>query len=68
MSCAVFQKIQLVGTSDKSFSDAAANAVAKAHQMGHQVSWFEVNEQRGSVRDGKIEQYQVTVTVGFRVQ
>ncbi len=68
MSDTVFQKIQLVGTSNKSFSDAAANAVARAHQLGHQVSWFEVNEQRGAVRDGKIDQFQVTITVGCRVQ
>ena len=67
MADAVFQKLQLVGTSTKSFSEAAANAVAKASQMGHRVSWFEVNEQRGAVVDGRIEQFQVTVTVGYRV-
>jgi hypothetical protein len=63
----VFQKMQLVGTSPKSFSEAAANAVAKAVQMGHRVSWFEVDEQRGAVVNGAIEQFQVTVTVGFKL-
>ena len=68
MSDPVFKKIQLVGTSTSSFSEAAANAIAKAAQTVRQMSWFEVDEQRGSIVDGKVQQYQVTVTVGFRVE
>jgi flavin-binding protein dodecin len=63
----VFKKIQLVGTSASSFNEAVANAIAKAAQTVHAMSWFEVDEQRGSIVDGKIQQYQVTVTVGFRI-
>ena len=63
----VYKKIQLVGTSTKSFSDAAANAIEKASKTVHNMSWFEVDEQRGSIVDGKIQQYQTTITVGFRV-
>ena len=68
MSDPVFKKIQLVGTSPNSFSEAAANAIAKAAETVRHMSWFEVDEQRGSIVDGKIQQYQVTVTVGFRVE
>ncbi len=67
MADSVFKKIQLVGTSTKSFSDAAANAVAKAAQLEGPLSWFEVVEQRGSIVDGNIGQFQVTVNVGVKI-
>jgi flavin-binding protein dodecin len=63
----VFKKIELVGTSEKSFSEAASNAIAKAAETVRNISWFEVVEQRGHVVDGKVSQYQVTVAIGFRV-
>ena len=62
-----FKKIEVVGTSTKSFSDAVSNGIVKAAQTVHNMSWFEVIEQRGSIADGKVQQYQVTVRIGFRV-
>lgn len=67
MANPVYKKITLVGTSEKSFAEAAAAAVAKASETVHNMSWFEVAEQRGSIVDGKVHQYQVTVHIGFRV-
>jgi flavin-binding protein dodecin len=67
MPDSVYKKIQLVGTSTKSFSDAAANAVAKAAQTEKHLSWFEVVEQRGAIVDGKIQQFQVTLNLGARL-
>ena len=67
MADPVFKKLQLVGTSAKSFSDAAANAVDKAAETERHLSWFEVVELRGSVVEGKIHQYQVTVNLGARI-
>ena len=67
MPDSVYNKITLVGTSEKSFSDAVAVAVAKASEMIQNLSWFEVVEQRGSIVDGKIQQFQVTVSIGARV-
>ena len=63
----VYKKITLVGTSTESFSAAAAAAVEKAAATVRNMSWFEVAEQRGSVVDGKVREYQVTINVGFRV-
>jgi hypothetical protein len=68
MADAVFKKIELVGTSSNSFSEATAAAVAKAAETVKHMSWFEVVEQRGSIADGRIAQYQVTLRIGFRVE
>jgi flavin-binding protein dodecin len=63
----VYKKTEVVGTSAQSFSEAVSNAIAKASETVHGSSWFEVVEQRGSVADGKVQQYQVTVRIGFRL-
>ena len=63
----VFKKIQVVGTSSKSLSDAVANAVAKVSQTEKNLRWFEVIEQRGAVIEGRIE-YQVTLCLGIKME
>ncbi|MHB8902064.1 MAG: dodecin [Thermoguttaceae bacterium] len=68
MADPVYKKITLVGTSEKSFSDAVSVAIAKAAETVKHMSWFEVVEQRGSIVDGKVQQYQVTLNAGFRVE
>ncbi len=67
MSDATYKKIELVGKSPKSFSEAVANAVTKAAKTLHNLDWFEVVEQRGRIVDGKVSEYQVTVKIGFRL-
>jgi flavin-binding protein dodecin len=62
-----YKKIEVVGTSPNSFAEATANGVAKAAETVHGISWFEVDEMRGSVADGKVKQYQVTLKIGFKV-
>ena len=63
----VYKMTELVGTSSKSFSDAAANAVERACQTLRNVDWLEVVESRGAVRNGRIAEYQVKLKVGFRL-
>lgn len=67
MSGKVFKKIEIVGTSDVSFSDATEVAVKKAAESLHNLAWFEVVEHRGAIHDGAIREYQVTIRVGFRL-
>lgn len=62
-----FKKIELVGLSTASLEDAINNALAKAVKTGEQVDWFEVQEIRGSVHDGKAGQYQVVLKAGCRL-
>ena len=64
----VFKKVEIVGTSPTSFADAVKAAVAEASKTIRLISWFEVIEQRGSVRDGNVYEFQVTINVGFKLE
>ena len=68
MADPVYKKIEIVGTSASSFSEATAAAIAKAAETIRNLSWFEVVEQRGNIMEGMIQQYQVTVRIGFRLE
>ena len=68
MTDAVFRKIEIVGTSIVSIEDAIAKGVAAASASGDEVDWFEVQETRGAVRDGKVHQYQVVLKLGVRIR
>lgn len=63
----VYKKVEVVGVSDTSVSDAVQTAIARASETIENISWFEVAEIRGAVAEGKVSQYQVTVKIGFRV-
>lgn len=62
-----YKKIEVIGTSKKSFADAASRAVEKAAKTLHGLNWFEVTEMRGRISDGKIDQYQVAVKLGVKL-
>jgi flavin-binding protein dodecin len=64
----VYKKIDVVGTSPVSFAEAAKIAVEEASKTVRHMSWFEVVEQRGSVKDNKIGEFQVTLRIGFRIE
>ena len=63
----VYKKIEVVGVSKKSLTDAIKVAVDRAAATVKNMSWFEVVEQRGAIRDGKVTEFQVTVKIGFRL-
>ena len=62
MPNSVYKKIDLVGTSPDSISDAINNAIATASQTIDNVTWFEVAEVRGHAENGKVTQYQIRVS------
>ena len=62
----VFRGIEIVGTSDQSFSHAIEVAVKRARQTLRGLSWFVVKEQRGGLQQGRLE-YQVTLRVYFKL-
>ena len=45
-----------------------ANHVAKASATMRNVHWFQVVETRGTIVDGKVGQWQVTVKIGFTLE
>ena len=62
-----YKKLEIVGISSDSFAKAASSAVKKAAESLHGLSWFEVTEMRGAIKDGKIDEYQVTLKVGLKL-
>lgn len=57
---------EIVGVSETSISQAIANAITRAHNTLKALDWFEVKQVRGTIENGKVGQYQVTMDVGFR--
>lgn len=65
MSDHTYKLIELVGTSKTSIEEAVQNAMTKASASVRNVHWFQIVETRGSVENGKVSYWQVTVKVGF---
>jgi dodecin len=63
-----YKKIELVGTSPVSFAEAVKAAVAEASKSVRHMNWFEVIEQRGYIKDGKVAEFQVTISIGFKLE
>lgn len=61
------KKVEVVGTSGESYAKATKNAIKKASETLHNLEWFEVGELRGRIRDGKVDQFQVTLKIGFKL-
>ncbi len=63
----VFKGVEIVGTSNRSFSHAIEVAVERARRTLRNLSWFVVREQRGGLQQGRLE-YQVTLCVYFKLE
>jgi len=64
----IYKKIEITGTSDKSSNDAVEQAIAKASNSIQNLRWFEIVETRGSIKDGAVDRWQVTVKIGFTMK
>lgn len=63
----VYKKVDIVGSSTQSVTDAIDTAVARAAKTLDNLDWFEVDDIRGHIADGKVAHYQVSLKVGFRL-
>lgn len=63
-----YKVIELVGTSPASFAEAVKSAVAEASKTIRHMDWFEVVNERGSIVEGKVVEFQVTLKVGFKIE
>ncbi len=64
----VYRVIEIVGTSEKSISDAIDRAIARADRTLRNLRWFEVVRTSGHIDNGKVRHYQVTLSVGFTME
>jgi dodecin len=59
----------LVGTSGSGVDDAIRSGLRKAANTLRNLDWFEVTEIRGTLGSGgDVQQFQVTMKVGFRYE
>ena len=64
----VYKVIQLIGTSEKSWEDAARVAIERASETLRELRVAEVVEQDLVVTDGKIEAYRTKVRLSFKYE
>lgn len=64
----VFKVTEIVGTSTSSIEDAIQRAISRASQSLRKLGWFEVVKTTGHVQDGRVEQFQVTLRIGFTLE
>jgi dodecin len=64
----VYKLIELTGTSTTSIEDAVDKAIKRTQQTIKNLRWFQVVETRGNISKGKVDQWQVTIKVGFTVE
>jgi len=67
MASPTYKKIEVIGTSPNSYAEATRNAVEKAAETLHGLSWFEVTELRGAIKDSKVVEFQVSLKVGLKL-
>lgn len=60
--------IELVGTSEKSWQDAAEKALAQARQSLRNITGIEVTQMTADVENSEISVYRTTVKVAFGVE
>ena len=64
----VYKKVEVIGVSAEGIEGAIQAAVTRAHKTLDKLSWFEVQDVRGHVRDdGKITEWQVVLKVSFEL-
>jgi dodecin len=63
----VFKLTELTGTSSKSIEDAVQSALKCAAKATKDLGWFTVSEIRGAISADSVQQWQVTVKIGSRM-
>jgi len=63
-----YKTIEVVGTSPVSFAEAVKAASADASATVRHMDWFEVVAERGKIADGKVEEFQTQIKIGFKIE
>ena len=64
----VLKVIEVLANSDKSWEDAAQNAVSQAAKSVKNIRSVYVQDQSASVKDGEISDFRVNVKITFEVK
>ena len=67
MSDHVYKKVELIGSSKTSVTEAIDGAISRASKTMRNLEWFEVEQIRGHIQNGEVAHYQVVMKVGFRI-
>ena len=68
MAESVYKIIELVGTSEKSWEEAAKNAVETASKTLKNIRIAEINKLDMKVEDGKVVAYRARVFLSFKYE
>lgn len=63
----VIKVIEVLSDSDKSWEDAAQQAVAKASKTVHNIKSIYIKDHSATVNNGKITSYRVTAKISFEL-
>ena len=66
MDDSVYKVIEIVGTSEKSWDDAAKNAVARASKTLEDLRIAEVTAQDLKIENGKVTAYRTKLSLSFK--
>ena len=64
---AVIKVIEVLGTSEKSWEEAAEKALKGANKSVRNITGLDIVSQTAKVKDGKIAEYHTTCKVAFKV-
>ena len=68
MANSVYKVVELIGTSETSWEEAAKNAVEMASKSLRDLRVAEVTDLDLKVEDGKVVAYRAKVNISFKVQ
>ena len=68
MNDSVYKVVELIGTSDKSWEEAAKNAVATAGKSLRNLRIAEVGQLDMKVEDGQVVAYRARVSLSFKIK
>ncbi len=64
----IYKQVELTGSSKTSIEEAIQNAITKASKTLRNIHWFQVVETRGYIENAKVDYWQVTIKLGFRLE
>lgn len=68
VSLMVYKLIEVIGRSNKSFDEAAKDAVEVASKTVHGIIWAEVDSFHMKIYEDKAVEYQARMKIGFEVK